>query len=114
MHHAISEASCDLLLDENYDKMQTIQEPDDSRSYTSPTPSSDDIQEGTLTKGGGGQEGSHFKKRKPMKTTSRGSMRKLMDNMMEHDQEDRQVSNGGAIGYLPVNFFIDLISFQCL
>ena len=79
--------------DENYDKMQTIPEPDDSRSYTSPTPGMDDIQEGTLTKGSG-QEGSHFKKRKPMKTTSRGSMRKLMDNMMEHDQDDRQVSIG--------------------
>jgi len=70
--------------------MQTIPEPDDSRSYSSPT--MDDIQEGTLTKGSG-QEGSHFKKRKPMKTTSRGSMRKLMDNMMEHDQDDRQVNN---------------------
>ena len=82
--------------DENYDKMRTILEPDDSRSYTSPTPSSEDIQEGTLTKGGG-QEGSHFKKRKPMKTTSRGSMRKLMDNMMEHDQDDRQVSTSVVI-----------------
>ena len=32
-----------------------------------------------------------------MKTTSRGSMRKLMDNMMEHDQDDRQVSTSVVI-----------------
>ena len=73
------------------DVMQTITEPsgDDTPSNTaSPTPGNDNGQKR-------GQDGltGHFKKRKPMKATSRTSINNLVDHKTEYDPEyDRQVN----------------------
>ena len=83
-----------LHTDPMFDVMQTITEPTGDDISASPTPGSDDGQEHTVKRGG--QEGlnSHFKKRKPMKPTSRTSINNIVDNKMEHDEPaDRQVNN---------------------
>ena len=76
-----------------FDVMQTITEPttgDDTSA--SPTPGSDDGQDHTIKRGGGGDGlTGHFKKRKPMKPTSRTSINNIVDNKMDYD--DRQVSD---------------------
>ena len=77
------------------DVMQTITEPttgDDMLSDTaSGTLGNDNGQDHTTKHGQDGLTG-HFKKRKPMKTTSRTSINNLVDNKTEYDPEyDRQV-----------------------
>ena len=84
--------NCLICIDPIFDVMQTISEPttgDDTCSLnTSPTPSSDDGQDHMMTKRST-QDGlsSHFKKRKPMKPTSRTSINNLVENKMEDDAE---------------------------
>ena len=93
-----------------FDVMQTITEPttgDDTSSYTtSPTPGSDDGQDHTIKRSQDGLTG-HFKKRKPMKPTSRTSINNLVDNKMEEDTEyDRQVSDTLLITLLSTNIIV--------
>ena len=85
-----------MCTDPMFDVMQTITEPttgDDTSSYnTSPTPGSDDGQDHTTKHGHDGLTG-HFKKRKPMKPTSRTSINNIVENRLECDAEsDRQVN----------------------
>ena len=77
-----------------FDVMQTITEPTGDDTSASPTPGSDDGQEQTVKRGGQDVLNSRFKKRKPMKPTSRTSINNLVDNKVEYDEQyDRQVNN---------------------
>ena len=75
-----------------FDVMQTITEPTAGDELSSsPTPGSDDGQDHMIKRGQDGITG-HFKKRKPMKPTSRTSINTLVDNKIDHDAEyDQQV-----------------------
>ena len=79
--------------DPMFDVMQTITEPTGDDISASPTPGSDDGQDHTIKRSQDGLIG-HFKKRKPMKTTSRTSINNIVDNKVDYDVEsDRQVNN---------------------
>ena len=83
-----------VCTDPLFDVMQTITEPTGDDISASPTPGSDDGQEHTVKRGGQDVLNSHFKKRKPLKPTSRTSINNLVDNKVEYDEQyDRQVSN---------------------
>ena len=97
MHvHTYYYHKCCTHADPMFDVMQTITEPSTDDSYpTSPMPGSDDGHDHTV-KRPSGQDGmtGHFKKRKPMKPTSRTSINNIVDNKMEYDTEfDRQVNS---------------------